>query len=129
MAFNLIALGLTFGAILFAMIALTAVAIVPIIVAYLPIDDTLRSWLAYSRWPILGVFILLALDVVYRFGPSRSHPQWHLISVGTVFAVVVLDHSRPGRFRSTSRGSAATIRPTARSARSSSCCCGSGFPP
>ena len=88
LAFNMIALGLTFGAILFAMIALTAVAVVPIVVAYLPIDDTLRSWLAYSRWPILGVFILLALDVVYRFGPSRSHPQWHLISVGTVFAGV-----------------------------------------
>ena len=70
------------------MIALTAVAVVPIAIDYLPLDGALRSWLAYSRWPILGLFILLALDVVYRFGPSRSHPRWHLISVGTVFAGV-----------------------------------------
>ena len=88
LTFNLIALGLTFGAIIFAMIALTAVAVVPIVIDYLPIDGTLRTWLAYSRWPILGAFILLALDVVYRFGPSRTSPRWHLISVGTIFAGV-----------------------------------------
>ena len=85
--FNLIALGLTFGAILFAMIALTAVAIVPIVLGVLPLDDTLRNWLAYARWPMLGAFILVALDVVYRFGPSHARPQWHFISVGTIFAV------------------------------------------
>ena len=84
--FNLLALGLTLGAILFAVVALTAVAIVPIVIALLPLDHTLQSWLAYSRWPILGLFVLLALDVAYRFGPSQSNPRWHLISVGTLFA-------------------------------------------
>ena len=86
--FNLVALGLTLGAIIFAIIALTAVAIIPIVIAFLPLDPTLQAWLAYSRWPLLGLFIFLALDVVYRFGPSRSHPRWHFISVGTVLAGV-----------------------------------------
>ena len=85
--FNLVAIGLTFGAILFAIIALTAVAIVPMILGVLPLDDHLRNWLAYARWPMLGVFILLALDVVYRFGPSQAKPHWQFISVGTIFAV------------------------------------------
>ena len=84
--FNLMALGLTLGAIVFALIALTAVAIIPIVIDVLPIDVTLRSWLAYARWPVLGAFILLALDVVYRFGPSQRNPRWHFISVGTLFA-------------------------------------------
>ncbi len=84
--FNLLALGLTLGAILFAVVALTAVAIMPIVIALLPVDSTLQAWLAYSRWPVLGAFILLALDVAYRFGPSQSNPHWHFISVGTVFA-------------------------------------------
>ena len=88
-AFNLVALGLTFGAIVFAMIALTAVAIVPIVLNLLPLDPTSRTWLAYARWPMLGAFILLALDIVYRFGPSQSKPTWHIISVGTIFAVAM----------------------------------------
>jgi len=86
--FQLLGLGLTFGAIIFAIIALTAVAVVPIVINVLPIDPVLQSWLAYARWPILGVFVLLALDVIYRFAPSRTHPRWHLLSVGTVFAGV-----------------------------------------
>ncbi|MBE7220193.1 MAG: YihY/virulence factor BrkB family protein [Caulobacteraceae bacterium] len=84
--FQVLALGLTLGAIVFAIVALTAVAIVPIVVAFLPVDEVLKSWLAFARWPILGVFILLALDVIYRFGPSQRDPRWHLVSVGTVFA-------------------------------------------
>jgi membrane protein len=87
LAFNLVALGLTFGAIVFAMIALTAVAVVPIVLGVLPLDPTVRMWLAYSRWPMLGAFLLLALDIVYRFGPSRARPHWQFISVGTMFAV------------------------------------------
>ena len=84
--FQVLALGLTLAAIVFAIIALTAVAIVPIVIAFLPIDEVLQSWLAYARWPMLGVFILVALDVVYRFGPSSTKPHWQLISVGTLFA-------------------------------------------
>ena len=84
--FNLLAIGLTLGAILFAVVALTAVAIVPIVIALLPLDPTVQAWLAYSRWPILGAFVLLALDVAYRFGPSHANPRWHFISVGTLFA-------------------------------------------
>ena len=85
--FNLVALGLTFGAILFAIIALTAVAVIPIVIAFLPLDTTVQSWLAFSRWPVFGAFVLLALDIVYRFGPSQSRPRWRLLSVGTIFAV------------------------------------------
>ncbi len=86
--FQLLALGLTLGAIVFAIIALTAVAIVPIVIAFLPIDQVLQGWLAFARWPLISIFILIALDIIYRFGPSQTHPRWHLISVGTIFAGV-----------------------------------------
>lgn len=86
--FNLIAIGLTFGAVIFALFALTAVAVVPIVINLLPVDATLAKWLAYLRWPILGLFIFVALDIVYRFGPSYAKPHWTFISVGTIFAVI-----------------------------------------
>ena len=86
---NAIAIGLTFGAIIFAMVALTIVAIIPIVLAFLPLDEQLRTWLAYSRWPVLAAFVVLSLDVIYRFGPSLHHPRWRFLSAGTLFAATL----------------------------------------
>ena len=83
---NAIALAMTFGAIIFAIVALTAVAVVPIVIDVLPLDEQIKTWLAYSRWPILGIFILLALDAIYRFGPSLENPRWRFLSPGTLLA-------------------------------------------
>ena len=84
-----IAIGLAFGAIVFAIVALTTVAVIPLVLSYFAINDTLATWLAFARWPILAVFILLALDVIYRFGPSMRAPHWRFISVGTCFAAIL----------------------------------------
>ena len=62
---------------------------IPLILGYLPISDQLRTWLAYSRWPVFGAFIVLALDTVYRFGPSLDRPSWHFLSVGTLLAAAL----------------------------------------
>ena len=84
-----IAIGLAFGAIIFAIVALTTVAVIPLALSHLELDPTLATGLAYSRWPILAAFILLALDVIYRFGPSLRAPHWRLVSTGTLFAAIL----------------------------------------
>lgn len=83
---NAMAIVLTLGAIIFVGVVLTAVAVIPIAIAFLPVDDQLRSVLAYSRWPVLALFVVLAIDLVYRFAPSVERPSWHFFSVGTLFA-------------------------------------------
>jgi membrane protein len=40
------------------------------------------------RWPILFVLIVLALSVIYRYGPSRTAAQWRWITWGSAFAAV-----------------------------------------
>jgi len=42
-----------------------------------------------GRWPVLATVLLIALMVLYRFGPSRRPPGWRWLSVGAVVAVVV----------------------------------------
>lgn len=84
-----ISIALTFGALVFAMVVLTVVAVIPIVLNVLPLDAQMQAWLAYSRWPILFAFVVLALDVIYRFGPSLERPRWHALSVGTVFAAAL----------------------------------------
>ncbi|HLO76872.1 MAG TPA: YihY/virulence factor BrkB family protein [Magnetospirillum sp.] len=88
-ALNLTALGLTLGAIVFGLVALTMVAAVPPILKLLPVDDWMRSLLSALRWPLLAVFVLVGLAVVYRVAPSRDRPRWRWVSWGAVAAAVL----------------------------------------
>ena len=81
-----VAIGLTAGGILFALLSLTAIAGVPIAIGLLPLSTGMQALLAYSRWPLLAFCILIALAAIYRFAPSRPDPCWRLFSVGSVTA-------------------------------------------
>src|SRR4030081_2555683 len=52
-----------------------------------------QAWRSASAgragWPLLVVFLLLALGVLYRFGPSRRAAQWEWLSVGTLTAALL----------------------------------------
>jgi membrane protein len=42
-----------------------------------------------AQWPILIAGLLLAFGIIYYLGPNVKHPNWHFISFGAVFAVVI----------------------------------------
>lgn len=42
------------------------------------------------RWPLLGLFVMAGLAVLYRYAPDREKAEWKWISPGAVLAVVVL---------------------------------------
>jgi membrane protein len=86
---QLVALALTLGTVLFAMVALTAVALMPAVIDILPVPDAHRSALGYGRWPLLAVMICFALAVLYRFGPDRQRPKWKWITWGAVIATLL----------------------------------------
>ena len=41
------------------------------------------------RWPLLYVTLLFALACLYRYGPSRAHPQWRWVTWGSAIAGAV----------------------------------------
>jgi membrane protein len=84
-----IALGLTLGAIVFAVVVVFAVAIIPIILNFLPFGSVLGTVLDFARWPILAVLVALGFAVVYRVGPSRRTASWRWISWGSSIATVL----------------------------------------
>lgn len=83
------ALLLTLGAIVFIVVALALVAALPALLEHLLIPQWLRTLLGLTRWVILGGFMMLALAVLYRYGPSRERPQWRWVSVGSAVATVL----------------------------------------
>ena len=84
-----IALGLTFGAILFAVVVVFAVAVVPIILKFLPFGSLAATVLDYARWPILAVLVALGFGLIYRVGPCRRDASWRWITWGSGIATVL----------------------------------------
>jgi len=83
---QLVALALTIGAVLFAVVAFAAVALLPIIIDIFPLPDAVKTTLGLGRWPLLAAMIGFGLAVVYRFGPSRDLPKWRWITWGATIA-------------------------------------------
>jgi membrane protein len=86
---QVIAIALTVGAVLFAMVALTALAVLPALIGFLPLTDRLKTALDLGRWPLLAVLVGFALAVAYRFGAYKEHPKWRWISWGAAIATVL----------------------------------------
>lgn len=84
-----IALALTLGAILFAMVAIGAIALLPAIIDFLPLSDETKTALGLGRWPLLTVLICFGLAVMYRFGPCRERAKWKWITWGAAIAAVL----------------------------------------
>jgi membrane protein len=86
---NGIALLLTLGAIVLGALTLTLIVALPALLGNVGLGATARTWLSLLPWPLLAVFIIVSLAVVYRYGPSRSQPYWQWVSWGAVAATVI----------------------------------------
>jgi membrane protein len=86
---NLISLLFTLSAIALVLAAFASVTVIPFVLKYAALEGGTRFIIGYGRW--LGMFVVtvLALSVLYRYGPSRATARWHWISVGSVFAAVL----------------------------------------
>lgn len=86
---NAIAIFTTLGTIVFVIVALTIIAAVPVAVDLLGIDGWLRAGLLLSRWVFLALFILVALAILFRYGPSRAPAQFRWVTPGAIAATVL----------------------------------------
>jgi membrane protein len=85
---NLVSLAFTVSAIASILLAIGAVVVVPLILAYIGLGSFGGLLLSILRWPLLLALVIVGLAVLYRSAPSRREPRWQWLSVGSVFAAV-----------------------------------------
>lgn len=85
---TLVAFAFTLGGIVFIILALGAVVVLPLVLAWLGLESRAAQLISLGRWPALFVIVLVWLAVLYRYGPSRTHARWQWLSVGSVFAAI-----------------------------------------
>jgi membrane protein len=84
---NAVSLAFTLVAILALLLILSAVVVLPLVLAFLGFAaERQAGWLPLLRWPALFLLVMAGLAVLYRFGPSRRRAKWRWVSVGSLFA-------------------------------------------
>lgn len=86
---TLVTLTFTVGAVLFAVVALAAVVVLPLLLNVLHLPPGTERLITLLRWPALAVIVALLITIVYRFGPSRERPQWKWVSLGSAVSAVL----------------------------------------
>lgn len=89
LSFYLLAVFMTFGALLAALCALAATAAVAFLQHILPQAST-PALIAgkFAGYVLLSLVGALIASVLYRFGPSREEAKWRWITPGSLFAAV-----------------------------------------
>jgi membrane protein len=83
------ALTFTISGILGGVVMLLAILYVPILFAFTGYSHAFALFVTIARWPLLALFVLFLLALLYRYGPCRRNAKWHWVSVGSLFAMVV----------------------------------------
>jgi membrane protein len=86
---SLIAIVLTIGAILAAVMAVGLVAVLPTVLHHLHITSGIEMLLNVVRWPLVVGGFMGSLAVLYRLGPCRNDAKWFWVTPGAIVAAVL----------------------------------------
>jgi membrane protein len=82
-------LAMTIGGITFVTLAVGLIAVAPAVFELLDLPDWTSPVLWITRWIGLVITVIVALALVYRFGPYRSDTRIQWVSLGAVVATVL----------------------------------------
>ena len=85
---TLVAFAFTLGAFVFVLLALAAIVVLPLVLAWIGVETRAGQLISLLRWPALLVVVMLWLAVLYCYAPSRTRQRWSWLSVGTAFATL-----------------------------------------
>jgi len=86
---NLLSLAFTTGGIAALLLMVAAVVAFPLALDHLGLGPESKFIVGLARWPLLFAILLVALGILYRFGPSRRAARWEWLSVGTLAAALL----------------------------------------
>jgi membrane protein len=86
---NLVSLTFTVGGIVALLLLVGAVVAFPLALDHIGLAPQSQFIVSLARWPLLFVVLVVALGILYRFGPSRRAARWEWLSVGALAAALL----------------------------------------
>jgi membrane protein len=85
---NLIAVLFTFGAMVVGFVLITAIGIVPAVLALVDLGNQADLVIRLARWPLIVLLIAAGISLIYRYGPSRERAKWRWVTWGGALATI-----------------------------------------
>lgn len=86
---NILALGMTFLAILMGILALGVIVLIPALTNMFNFGPAIEVGATAASWLILLALFSFFLSFAYRYGPDRQRAKWKWVSTGAVIAAVL----------------------------------------
>jgi len=86
---GIMALAFTLGTIIVIIVSLVFIVLFPVLVNTIGLPGTVESLITWLRWPLLGIIIILAISLIYRYGPARKTPGFQWVIFGATVATIV----------------------------------------
>jgi membrane protein len=83
------ALVLTLSLVVVALIAIAAVIVTPLVMAFVPLGPAAGFAVEAVRWALAVAVLLIGAGIVYRYGPNRRKARVGWVSPGSVLAVAL----------------------------------------
>jgi membrane protein len=80
---------MTLGAILAVVVGLAILLFLPAVIDFIGLSSHAKGLLQIGSFAVLVIFVLLALAVLYRFGPSRPSARWQWVTPGSLVATLL----------------------------------------
>ena len=87
--FQLIALGMTLGGMVAAAVGIALLVLLPAVLTFVGISAGAQVLARLASFAMLVFFVLLALSMLYRFGPSRRSASWSWVTPGALIATAL----------------------------------------
>ncbi len=87
---NALSLSLTLGSILSVSVMLGILVALPWLLDLFGLGPVARSVVGVLRWPVLALWILGCLAILYRLAPARRSPKWRWVTPGSLLATFLL---------------------------------------
>lgn len=84
-----LALGLTAGALLLVAMVIVLIAVVPALFDTLGLGAVGRAMITYGRWPLMALFVMVGIGILYRTAPCREGPRWAFVTPGSIVATLL----------------------------------------
>lgn len=86
---NATAVVLTLAGVVGAAIMIGLITVLPAVVRAVAGSGVAETWAKVGRWPLLLIFFMSVLTLLYRYAPSREKAQWKWVSWGAVGATLL----------------------------------------
>lgn len=87
--YQLTALGMTLCAVVAAVVGIGVLVLLPLALSFLDLPGNQKVLAQVASLAVLLVFVVLALSLLYRFGPSRRRAAWRWVTPGSLVATLM----------------------------------------